>query len=49
MEMDTDDSIGAGANIESNDDGQVAYLPLVDNEGKLLPVHFLTGSEVRRR
>ncbi|XP_046358529.1 ubiquitin thioesterase zranb1-like [Haliotis rufescens] len=48
MEMDTDDSIGAGANIESNDDGQVAYLPLVDNEGKLLPVHFLTGSEVGR-
>lgn len=48
MEMDSDDAIGAGANIESNEDSQMAYLPLVDNEGKLLPVHFLTRSEVCR-
>ena len=46
METDTDDAIGAGADIDSNDDGQTAYLPLVDSEGKRLPVHFLTGSEV---
>ncbi|XP_041370674.1 ubiquitin thioesterase ZRANB1-like [Gigantopelta aegis] len=48
METDTDDTIGAGADIDSNDDGQTAYLPLVDSEGKRLPVHFLTGSEVGR-
>lgn len=46
MEMDMDDGIGAGANTDSSDGEQVAYLPLVDCEGKLLQVHFLTGSEV---
>lgn len=47
MEMDTDGILGAGAHIEPNDDDEVAYLPLVDYEGKLLPVPFLMGSEVR--
>lgn len=45
--MDTDGILGAGAHIEPNDDDEVAYLPLVDYEGKLLPVPFLMGSEVR--
>ena len=43
MELDLDD--GAAATTESAD--QVAYLPLVDSEGKLLPVHFLLASEVQ--
>lgn len=47
MEMDTDGILGAGAHIEPNDDDEVAYLPLVDYEGKLLPVPFLMGSEVK--
>ena len=46
MEMDTDGIPGAGAHIEPNDDDEVAYLPLVDYEGKLLPVPFSMGSEV---
>ena len=42
-----DENIGAGANIQSdNSDVQMVYLPLTDSEGKLLPVHFLTASEV---
>uniref|UniRef100_A0A2C9JT89 ubiquitinyl hydrolase 1 n=1 Tax=Biomphalaria glabrata TaxID=6526 RepID=A0A2C9JT89_BIOGL len=45
MEMDMDDGVGAGANTESADEEQVAYLPLVDCEGKLLQMHFLSGSE----
>lgn len=47
MEMDLDDGMGAGANLEGSDEDQVAYLPLVDCEGKLLELHFLSGSEVR--
>lgn len=46
MEMDLDEGVGAGANLESSEDNQVAYLPLVDCEGKVLELHFLTGSEV---
>ena len=47
MEVDMDENIGAGANIQSdNSDVQMVYLPLTDSEGKLLPVHFLTASEV---
>ena len=46
MELDMDDGIGAGANTDSPDEEQVAYLPLVDREGKLLQVHFLSASEV---
>lgn len=38
---------GAGANVEWNeDDAHVTYLPLIDHEGHLLPVHFLTIDEV---
>ncbi|XP_050396269.1 ubiquitin thioesterase zranb1 [Patella vulgata] len=48
MEMDTDDNIGAGANTNNTEDTQIAYLPLVDSDGKLLSVHFLSGSDVGR-
>lgn len=48
MEPDTDVMIGAGANIDSNEDDQIIYLPLIDSEGKLLPVHFLSRSEIGR-
>ena len=38
---------GAGAHVEWNeDDAHQTYLPLVDHEGHLLPVHFLTMDEV---
>lgn len=37
---------GAGANNLGPDDLQVTFLPLMDRERKLLPVHFLTQSEV---
>ena len=46
MEVDMYENVGAGANVETNDDAQIAYLPLMDSEGKLLPVHFLQGSQV---
>lgn len=47
LEVDTDENVGAGANIESDGtDVQLVYLPLTDSEGKPLPVHFLTASEV---
>ena len=39
---------GAGAPVEWNeDDAHVTYLPLIDHEGHLLPIHFLTLEEVR--
>lgn len=47
MEIDTDENIGAGAHIDTNEDVQVVYLPLTDADTKLLPVHFLSASEVR--
>lgn len=38
---------GAGAPLEWNeDDAHVTYLPLVDHDGELLPVHFLTVDEL---
>ncbi|XP_002159244.2 ubiquitin thioesterase ZRANB1 [Hydra vulgaris] len=38
---------GAGAHMEWNeDDTHVTYLPLIDHEGHLLPVHFLTMDEI---
>ena len=37
---------GAGANLGGTDsDEQVFFLPLIDSEGKLLPVHFLSPAE----
>ena len=48
MEMPTDETIcaGADADVDNPEDDQVAYLPLVDKDGHLLPIHFLRKSEV---
>lgn len=46
METDNSNELGAGANVDSIDSVHVTYLPLVDYEGKLLPVHFLSAEEV---
>ena len=46
METELHGAVGAGARIENSDEGHVTYLPLVDHERKLLPVHFLNGAEV---
>ena len=46
METERHGAVGAGAHIDNSDEGHVTYLPLIDNEGKLLPVHFLNGTEV---
>jgi hypothetical protein len=48
MEVDTDktNDIGAHAHVESNDNVHVTCLPLVDHEGRLLPVHFLSAAQV---
>ncbi|KAL9983666.1 hypothetical protein ACROYT_G005875 [Oculina patagonica] len=45
METDNSNELGAGANVDSIDSVHVTYLPLVDCEGKLLPVHFLSAEE----
>lgn len=47
MEIDTDtNDIGAHAHVESNENVHVTLLPLVDHEGRLLPVHFLSAAQV---
>ncbi|XP_076468727.1 ubiquitin thioesterase ZRANB1-like [Babylonia areolata] len=49
METDVDEGEGAGANHPaSNEEEQMVYLPLVDCQGKLLDVHFLSASEIGR-
>ena len=47
LETDSDDNLGAGANLDTSDDTQIVSLPLTDSSGKLLPVHFITPLEVR--
>ena len=47
MESDNSNELGAGANVDNVGSVHVTYLPLVDYEGKLLPVHFLSAEEVR--
>jgi ubiquitin thioesterase ZRANB1 len=43
----SDNAAAEASNIESNySSSQIHFLPLVDHEGSLLPVHFLTRSEV---
>ena len=41
-------NLGAVSQMETSDapNQQVFYLPLANSEGQLLPVHFLTNSEV---
>jgi ubiquitin thioesterase ZRANB1 len=46
MEVDLYAHIGAQANINADDDTPTAFLPLMDYEGKVLPIHFLQASEV---
>ncbi|XP_056893051.1 ubiquitin thioesterase ZRANB1 isoform X2 [Takifugu flavidus] len=45
MENDGYDNRGAGANLNTDDDVNVTFLPLVDSERKLLHVHFLSAQE----
>lgn len=46
MENDGYGSRGAGANLNTDDDVTITFLPLVDSERKLLHVHFLSAQEV---
>ena len=44
-------AVSSSYNLENNNEGQqqqTFYLPLANNEGHLLPVHFLTSSEIGR-
>uniref|UniRef100_A0A8C5QU75 ubiquitinyl hydrolase 1 n=1 Tax=Leptobrachium leishanense TaxID=445787 RepID=A0A8C5QU75_9ANUR len=46
MENDGYDNRGAGANLNTDDDVTVTFLPLVDSERKLLHTHFLSVQEL---
>ncbi|KAE8590225.1 hypothetical protein XENTR_v10017983 [Xenopus tropicalis] len=46
MENDGFDNRGAGANLNTDDDVTVTFLPLVDSERKLLHIHFLSAQEL---
>ncbi|XP_071947712.1 ubiquitin thioesterase zranb1-B-like [Antedon mediterranea] len=46
METETDDNIGAGANLDTEDDAWTVCLPLSDSDGKILPVHFISSLQV---
>ncbi|XP_016336369.1 ubiquitin thioesterase ZRANB1-like, partial [Sinocyclocheilus anshuiensis] len=46
METDGYDNRGAGANLNTDDDITVTFLPLVDSERKLLQIHFLSAQEM---
>lgn len=46
MENDGYGTRGAGANLNTDDDVTITFLPLVDSERKLLHVHFLSAQEV---
>ena len=46
MENDGYDNRGAGANLNTDEDVTVTFLPLVDSERKLLDIHFLSAQEV---
>ncbi|KAK3559773.1 hypothetical protein QTP86_020720 [Hemibagrus guttatus] len=46
MEADGYDNRGAGANLNTDDDVTVTFLPLVDSERKLLHIHFLSAQEM---
>ncbi|XP_048194009.1 ubiquitin thioesterase ZRANB1 isoform X3 [Perognathus longimembris pacificus] len=48
MENDGYGNRGAGANLNTDDDVTITFLPLVDSERKLLHVHFLSAQEVTR-
>ncbi|XP_030631123.1 ubiquitin thioesterase ZRANB1 [Chanos chanos] len=46
MENDGYDNRGAGANLNTDDDVTITFLPLVDSERKLLHIHFLSAQEM---
>ena len=46
MEVDMYENVGAGANLDNNEDVQTTYLPLMDSEGTVLPINFLPPTEV---
>ncbi|XP_035256294.1 ubiquitin thioesterase ZRANB1-like isoform X2 [Anguilla rostrata] len=46
MENEGYDNRGAGANLNTDDDVTVTFLPLVDSERKLLHIHFLSAQEL---
>ncbi|KAM5243356.1 ubiquitin thioesterase ZRANB1 isoform 1-T3 [Hipposideros larvatus] len=46
MENDGYGTRGAGANLNTDDDVTITFLPLVDSERKLLHVHFLSAQEL---
>ncbi|XP_010214373.1 PREDICTED: ubiquitin thioesterase ZRANB1 [Tinamus guttatus] len=46
MENDGYGNRGAGANLNTDDDVTVTFLPLVDSERKLLHIHFLSAQEI---
>ncbi|GAB6024932.1 Ubiquitin thioesterase Zranb1 [Chamberlinius hualienensis] len=46
MEPETNDNLGAGADIRNTDELKLTFLPLTANDGKLLPVPFLSNAEV---
>ncbi|XP_058400231.1 ubiquitin thioesterase ZRANB1 isoform X2 [Diceros bicornis minor] len=46
MENDGYGNRGAGANLNTDDDVTMTFLPLVDSERKLLHVHFLSAQEL---
>ncbi|XP_067156468.1 ubiquitin thioesterase ZRANB1 isoform X2 [Apteryx mantelli] len=48
MENDGYGNRGAGANLNTDDDVTVTFLPLVDSERKLLHIHFLSAQEVMK-
>ncbi|KAL7990534.1 hypothetical protein Chor_013964 [Crotalus horridus] len=45
MENDGYGNRGAGANLNTDDDVTITFLPLVDSERKLLHIHFLSAQE----
>ena len=45
--MDSVQPSQAGVWLNRSCDSHVTYLPLVDSEGRMLPIHFLTEQEVK--
>ena len=46
MESLNERDVGASSSVDVNEETHVTYLPLVDHEGRLLPIHFQTVEEV---
>lgn len=46
MESLNERDVGASSSVDVNEETHVTYLPLVDHEGRLLPIHFQNVEEV---